>query len=73
MPFKKRLDRLLNLLNDPDLELTLMEKITHAWCWGRCEYWYRKRLKAYERFHKNAKKFDDLAKVYRLRKGMKDL
>ena len=72
-PFEKRKTRLLSLLNDPVLELTLSDKITYAWHWGRCEYWHRKRLRAHKKFNKHAKKIVDVEKVYRLRKDMKDL
>ena len=72
-PFDKRKARLLSLLNDPDLNLTLMEKITYAWHWGRCEYHHQKGKRAHKNFHKHAKKIVDIEKVYRLRKNMKDL
>ena len=71
--FDKRKARLLSLLNDPALELTLMEQITYIYHWLKCEYYHRKHVRAHKRFSKHAKKIVDVEMVYRLRKSMKDL
>jgi hypothetical protein len=69
----ERLEDVLTLINDPELDLTLKEAFSYTINYCMYEIALMRRNRAQASIKKYANRLNDADKIYQLRKKMKDL